>query len=92
VELTDIAVNHSCPVALTSRRSLSFEVTARSTKNRLRWRRAASSLDVLDPSEGTVAGNGSSTVLVTDIVLSNTVTIEILDAQTVVLAFTLRHY
>jgi hypothetical protein len=85
-------VNQSCPVGVSTVRVLRFDVRARTSHSTLRWRRSSASSDVLEPSTGTLTGDGVSTVIASDIVLSNEVNIEIVDGETVLLNFTLRHY
>jgi hypothetical protein len=86
-----VTANQSCPVNFATARSLRFDLTAHTSRT-LRWRRSVTSSDVLDPSEGAVNKNGETSVLLTDLVLDSTVTIEIVDGSKVLLAFTLRHY
>jgi hypothetical protein len=92
IELNLVTVNQDCPVGVNTIRSMRFDVTAHTTRTNLTWRRAAESSDVLNPSTGIVSSNGTTSVLLTDIVLQNTVTIEIVDGGTVLLSFTLRHF
>ena len=73
-------------------RSLSFDVTAHTERTGLRWRRSVTSSDILSPSDGAIAKNGTTSVLLTDLVLDSAVTIEIVQGDTVLIAFTLRHY
>jgi len=91
LELNAVTVNQSCPVGFATARSLSFDLTAHTSRT-LRWRRSVTSSDVLDPSEGAVSSQGKTSPLLTDLVLDSAVTIEIVDGNTVLLAFTLRHY
>jgi hypothetical protein len=91
VELNAVTVAQSCPVGFATVRSLSFNTTAFSSRT-LRWRRSVTSSDVLEPGGGTLSRNGASSVLLTDLVLDSAVTIEIVDGDLVLLAFTLRHY
>jgi hypothetical protein len=91
LEVNAVTVNQSCPVGFATARSLSFDLTAHTSRS-LRWRRSVTSSDVLDPSEGPVSNQGKSSALLTDLVLDSAVTIEIVDGNRVLLAFTLRHY
>jgi hypothetical protein len=91
IQVNAVTVNQSCPVGIATARSVRFDVTAHTTRT-LRWRRSPSSSDVVDPAGGTIGGSGTTSVLVTDVVLDSTVTIEIVDGSTVLAAFTLRHY
>jgi hypothetical protein len=92
IEVNAVNVNQSCPVGFNTSRSLSFDVTAHTSRTGLRWRRSVTSSDVLSPSEGAIAHNGTTSVLLTDLVLDSAVTIEIVDGTNVLVAFTLRHY
>ena len=92
LEVTSVEVNQSCPVAFNTIRSLRFSVMGNTQTPNLRWQRAATSSDVLSPSEGKIKGIGETSVVLSDIVLDSTVTIEILHGDTKLLAFTLRHY
>jgi hypothetical protein len=92
IEVNAVTVNQSCPVGFATPRSLTFDVTAHTARSRLRWRRSVTSSDVLEPTEGGIARNDKTTVLVTDLVLDSAVTIEIVEDNTVLIAFTLRHY
>jgi hypothetical protein len=92
IEVNSVSVNQSCPVGFSTPRSLSFDVTAQTERTGLRWRRSVTSSDVLEPSEGAIARNKTTSVLLTDLVLDSAVTIEIVQGDTVLIAFTLRHY
>ena len=92
IELTSVAVTPACPVGFSTVRSIRFAVTARTSRARLQWRRSANSGDVLEPSTGTLASNGRTEVVLSDIVLDDRVKIEIVDGEDVVLRFVLRHY
>jgi hypothetical protein len=92
IEINTVSVNQSCPVGFTTPRSLQFDVTAHTARPGLRWRRSATSSDVLEPSEGAIAKNNTTSVLTTDLVLDSAVTIEIVEGSNVLIAFTLRHY
>jgi hypothetical protein len=92
IEINTVSVNQSCPVGFTTPRSLQFDVTAHTARTGLRWRRSVTSSDVLEPSDGAIAKNSTTSVLTTDIVLDSTVTIEIVEGSNVLIAFTLRHY
>jgi len=92
IEVNAVDVNQSCPVGFNTVLSLSFDVTAHTSRTGLRWRRSVTSGDVLLPSEGAIGRNGTTSVLLTDLVLDSAVTIEIVDGSNVLIAFTLRHY
>ena len=87
-----MSVNQACPVAAATTRSIRFDLTA-STTQALQWRRSASSSDVLDPNGGFVASSGETSVVLSDIVLANSVTFEVVDSLGKVrLRFKLKHY
>ena len=92
IEVNDVNVNQSCPVGFNTPRSVSFDVTAHTSRTGLRWRRSVTSSDVLTPSDGAIGRNGTTSVLLTDLVLDRAVTIEIVHGSNVLIAFTLRHY
>lgn len=92
IELTALSVNQACPVGFNTSLSLRFDVTTRTSLPSLTWRKAATNGDVLTPSSGTISGNGTSSVLTTDIVLDNSVVIEVVSGGDVYLTFSLRHY
>jgi hypothetical protein len=73
-------------------RSVQFDLTAHAAATGLRWRRADTSSDVLQPSSGPVQHDGPTSVLVSDLVLDSAVTLEIVAGDDVVLSFTLRHH
>jgi outer membrane biosynthesis protein TonB len=92
IELNAVTVNQSCPVGFNTSRSVTFDLTAHTARTGLRWRRSVTSSDILSPSEGPLARNGQTSVVLSDIVLDSAVTIEVVDGGSVLLAFTLRHY
>jgi hypothetical protein len=87
-----VTANQSCPVSPAVPRSVRFDVTARTARPTLQWRRGPGSGDVLDPSTGTIAGNGTTSVVLTDIVLTDHLVIDVVDGGRVVLRFSLRNY
>jgi hypothetical protein len=91
VEVNVVTVSQSCPVALSLPILLRFDVTALTPRPTLTWRRAPGNNDILQPGEGVLDGSGSTTVLVTDVVLDDAAEIEILDAGTVVLTLAVGH-
>ncbi len=91
LELNAVTVNQGCPVTFAAALSLRFDLTAHTSRS-LRWRRSETSGDVLSPSEGAVSSQGATSALLTDLVLDSALTIEIVDGNKVLLAFTLRHY
>jgi hypothetical protein len=92
LELNSVVVNQSCPVGFNTSLPVRFDLTAQTARSALRWRRSVASSDVLQPSSGNVASRGPTSVLLSDLVLDSTLTIEIVDGEQVLLAFTLRHY
>jgi hypothetical protein len=92
IELNLVTVNQDCPVGVNTVRSVRFDVSAHTTRTGLVWRRADGNSDVLSPGTGAISSNGTTSVLLTDTVLQNTVTFEIVDGGTVLLSFTLRHF
>ena len=91
IELVVLTVSQACPVAPNTSVLLRFDVHARTNRPGLRWRRAEGNPDVLDPSSGALSGDGVSTVVVNDIVLGPELKIEIVDGETVLMNFRLRH-
>lgn len=55
------------------------------------WRQVALGNDVLTPSTGTISGTGVTTVTLSDLVLSDVVSIEVVGQGKHYLVFTLRH-
>jgi hypothetical protein len=92
VEITSVAATPVCPVGFSSIRAVTFRVTARTNRTRLSWHRAPNSSDVVEPSEGRIAPNGTTEVTLTDIVLDDRLRINIMDGDDIVARFTLRHY
>jgi hypothetical protein len=92
IELNVVTVNQVCPVGFGTSRSVRFDITAQTARSGLRWRRAAGSSDILDPNGGAISSSGTTSVLLSDVVLDSTVTFEVVDGNTVLLGFTLRHY
>ena len=92
IELNLVTVNQACPVGFGTVRSLRFDVTVHTSRTGLTWRRAVSSADILEPATGAISSNGTTSVLATDTVLDSTVTLEIVQGNTVLLSFTLRHF
>jgi hypothetical protein len=81
-----------CPLADGTSVQLGFTLKAQASVDGLSWRRSASSSDAVFPASGTVATSGSTTVTLTDVVLADKVTFEVVDpGGRVRLAFTLRH-
>jgi hypothetical protein len=92
IELTDVQTSADCPVNFGFPLSLSFQVTASTVgpKNFV-WRQVAVGNDVLTPSTGTIPGTGVTTVTLSDLVLSDVVSIEVVGQGKHYLVFTLRH-
>jgi hypothetical protein len=91
VEVNLVTVSQSCPVAATLPIVLRFDVTASTTLSTLSWRRAAGNGDVMDPSEGFLNGNGTTKVILTDVVLDSAADFEIVGNGAVVLSLSVRH-
>jgi hypothetical protein len=92
IELNSVTVNQSCPVGFGVTRSVQFEVTVHTSRTGLTWRRSSSSTDILAPNTGAISSSGSTAILFSDTVLDSSVTIEIVQGQTVLLSFNLRHF
>lgn len=91
VEVNLVTTDHGCPVGQSIPMVLRFDVTTHTSQAALSWRGAASNDDVLEPSQGSLIGNGASTVILTDVVLGHAAQIEILEGSTVVLSLTVQH-
>jgi hypothetical protein len=91
VEVNLVTVSQSCPVAATLPIVLRFDVTASTTLSTLSWRRAAGNGDVMDPSEGFLNGNGTTKVILTDVVLDSVADFEIVGNGAVVLSLSVKH-
>jgi hypothetical protein len=92
LKITRIEATPACPAGFNTNRALRFDVTASTMLPDLRWRKGAASADILVPSEGSVARNGVTTILLTDVVLGQELVVEVTSAGTVVARFTLRNY
>lgn len=92
VTLTDLVADRACPSELNTTVGLTFEVDVPKPGRNLWWRRAESSFDVLYPSSGSIAGSGKSRVSLSNLVLDQSVTIEVLDNDQRLLSFTLKHF
>jgi hypothetical protein len=92
IELNQVTVNQACPVGFGVTRAVSFTVTAHTSRTGLTWRRAGLTGDVLEPSTGAIASEGTTTVTLADTVLDSSVTIEVVQGTTVLLSFSLRHF
>jgi hypothetical protein len=75
--VTKVETSLGCPVALAVTRSLRIDVEAHMSGSPLTWRRSATSSDVLLPDSGSVAKKGTTSLLLSDVVLDSSVTIEI---------------
>jgi hypothetical protein len=72
--------------------SLSFEVTASTTGGKnFAWRAWPGGTDVLTPASGTISGSGVTHVTLSDLVLGDSVTIEVTRGDKTHLIFTLKH-
>jgi len=90
IELTDIRTSADCPVNFGVPLSLSFQITAEMAAD-YTWHRQANSIDVVTPASGTVAKSGVTNVTVSDLVLTDRVTFEVVKGGNTVLVFTLKH-
>lgn len=92
IELTALSLERECPVAFATPRQISFDVTAKvSASNALTWRRARASSDVLTPATGTLERQGTTTVSVDDLALSDALVIEIAEGDRILMTFSVRH-
>jgi hypothetical protein len=92
IALNLLSANQACPTGFNTTRALRFDITTHTSRSALRWRRAATSSDILDPNGGSVSSQGATSVLVNDLVLHSEVTFEVVDGEDVLMRFTLRHY
>jgi hypothetical protein len=91
IEITRMALSHACPMPPAGARAVAFDVTAETQLRDLRWRKAASSGDSLEPADGRLVRHGSTTAIATQTVREGALTIEILAEGTVVMSFRLRN-
>jgi hypothetical protein len=92
VILTDLVSDRDCPSELNAGQEITFELEVREPTRNLWWRRASKGFDVLHPSSGPIAAAGRSRVTLQDLVLDDSVTIEVMEDDRLVLSFTLRHF
>jgi hypothetical protein len=92
VTLTDLVSDRPCPSDLNTTVGLTFEVDNPKAGRSLWWRRAESSFDVLYPSSGSIPGRGRNRVSLSNLVLDQSVTIEVLDQDQRLMSFTLKHF
>ena len=92
VTLTDLVADRECPSELNTTVGLTFEVDNPKASRKLWWRRAESSFDVLYPSSGSITAAGKNRVSVSNLVLDQTVTIEVLEGDQRLMSFTLKHF
>jgi hypothetical protein len=92
IALNVLTVSPDCPVGYNTSRALRFDINVQTTRPNLRWRRSTNSSDRLEPSAGVVASKGTTSVLVSDLVLHSEVTFEVVDGDDVLMSYTLRHY
>jgi hypothetical protein len=92
VELAAASLSSGCPVADATSLDLGFTVKAKTTLAGLSWRRSADSADAVFPASGGISTDGSTAVSLTDVVLADRVTFEVVDGSGKVrLTFTIRH-
>jgi hypothetical protein len=91
IELVDLTIENACPRAEGTSTGLAFKIRAKTTSD-LSWRRSPDSFDAVFPSSGSLAGEGTTSVSLTDVVLADRVAFEAIDGSgRVVLRFTVRH-
>jgi hypothetical protein len=81
MELNLVTVNQTCPVGFNTHVAMRFDLTAHTTLTGLQWRRGDSSSDLYTPTTGTVAPDGSTTVVIDDLVLGSVAQFEVVDAE-----------
>jgi hypothetical protein len=92
IELTDVQTSADCPVNFGFPLSLSFQVTASTLGPKtFTWRQVTLGNDILTPATGTISGTGVTTVTLSDLVLGDVVSIEVVGQGRHYLVFTLRH-
>jgi hypothetical protein len=69
-----------------------FEIDNPTGGRNLWWRRAESSFDVLYPSSGSITAAGKNRVSLSNLVLDQTVTVEVLEGDQRLMSFTLKHF
>jgi hypothetical protein len=92
VTLTDLVADRACPSELNTTVGLTFEVEVPKGGRSLWWRRAESSFDVLYPSSGSITEQGKNRVSLSNLVLDQSVTIEVLEGDQRLMSFTLKHF
>jgi hypothetical protein len=91
IEIPRLAFSQGCPVAVGAARAISFDVMAETQLRDLRWRKASSTRDSLEPPDGQLIRHGATTVIATQTVQEPALTIEILSEGAVVLTLQLRN-
>jgi hypothetical protein len=92
IEVNLVTTSRSCPIGISTVQSLSFRVTAHTSRGTLTWRRAGQVGDVFEPATGRIASTGQTEVTLTDIVLDDRARIEVVSGEDVLLRFVVRHY
>jgi hypothetical protein len=92
VTLTDLVSDKDCPSELNTTVGLTFEIDNPTGGRNLWWRRAESSFDVLYPSSGSITAAGKNRVSLSNLVLDQTVTVEVLEGDQRLMSFTLKHF
>jgi hypothetical protein len=92
VTLTDLVTDRDCPLELNTKVTTTFEIDNPKPGRTLWWRRAESSFDVLYPSSGSMNAAGKNRVSLSNLVLDQTVTIEVLEGDQRLMSFTLTHF
>jgi hypothetical protein len=92
VTLTDVVTDRDCPLELNTTVATTFEVDNPKPGRNLWWRRAEASFDVLYPSSGSINAVGKNRVSLSNLVLDETVTIDVLEGDQRLMSFTLKHF
>ena len=92
IEIVAVTLSIPCPVGDGTSLDLGFKVKAKTAADSLTWHRSTDSFDALYPSSGAIASDGISSVSLTDVVLADRVTVEVVDVGgRVRLRLTVRH-
>ncbi len=92
VTLTDLVADRECPSEINTMVGMTFEIDNPKAGRSLWWRRAESSFDVLYPSSGSIPAAGKNRISLSNLVLDQTVTIEVLEGDQRLMSFTLKHF
>ncbi|MCU0243079.1 MAG: hypothetical protein MUF51_11740 [Vicinamibacteria bacterium] len=92
IELTALSVSRACPAGFNTTRAVSFQITARTARTGIEWRRAATSSDLISPTGGSVANNASTSAAIEQTILGNNLVIEVFEGANVLLRFSVQNY